>query len=166
MRTLLVAALGLVVVFADNPAQAQSPTHNWSGFYAGLHAGGAWGDTDVDVGCNDVHSIFPGYCALAAPSGVPPSNFSPDMSGYLGGGQAGYNFQSGNWVFGVEADIPGPMRMERNSRVSPGESFPATCRRRSIGLAPFAAASAGHRKIGCCMRLAVWPMAALRTGTT
>lgn len=105
MRTLLVAAFGLVVVFVHNPAQAQSPSHNWSGFYAGLHAGGTWGDTHVDVGCNDANSIFAGFCALAAPSGLPPSGFSPDMSGYLGGGQAGYNFQSGNWVFGVEADV-------------------------------------------------------------
>jgi outer membrane immunogenic protein len=31
----------------------------------------------------------------------------PSMSGVIGGGQVGYNWQFGNWVFGPEADIQG-----------------------------------------------------------
>jgi outer membrane immunogenic protein len=31
----------------------------------------------------------------------------PTMSGVIGGGQVGYNWQLGNWVFGPEADIQG-----------------------------------------------------------
>src|SRR5690606_9214241 len=30
-----------------------------------------------------------------------------DMSGVIGGAQLGYNFQAGNFVFGIEADISG-----------------------------------------------------------
>jgi outer membrane immunogenic protein len=43
------------------------------------------------------------------PPGLPglpvPARLWLSPSGYLGGVQAGYNWQSANWVFGVEADI-------------------------------------------------------------
>jgi outer membrane immunogenic protein len=57
--------------------------YNWSGFYIGGHVGGVWGDKDWrdDVGV---------------------SLGSHDVSGFLGGGQIGFNVQSGNWVFGIE----------------------------------------------------------------
>jgi outer membrane immunogenic protein len=61
----------------------------WTGFYAGAHAGGVWGDVDL----KDVNG------------GVAPGPFSFSASGAFGGGTAGYNFQRGNFVFGVEGDI-------------------------------------------------------------
>jgi outer membrane immunogenic protein len=56
--------------------------YNWSGFYIGAHGGGAWGDhcfnnLTVAGGCHD-------------------------GSGWVGGGQIGFNWQSGQWVFGLE----------------------------------------------------------------
>jgi outer membrane immunogenic protein len=58
---------------------APLPIFNWTGFYAGLHAGYGWGDS---------------------------SGLDPD--GGFGGGQIGYNWQfSPNWVWGVEADVSG-----------------------------------------------------------
>ena len=56
--------------------------YNWSGFYVGAHGGGAWGNhcfdnLAVDAGCHD-------------------------GSGWVGGGQVGFNWQSGQWVFGLE----------------------------------------------------------------
>ena len=30
-----------------------------------------------------------------------------DVNGVIGGGQVGYNWQSSNWLFGLEADIQG-----------------------------------------------------------
>jgi len=30
-----------------------------------------------------------------------------DVNGFVGGGQAGYNWQRGTWLFGLEADIQG-----------------------------------------------------------
>lgn len=58
----------------------------WDGFYAGVNAGYGWGRGTIDI---------------------PPALFSGsgDVSGWLGGAQAGYNFASGGVVFGVETDI-------------------------------------------------------------
>jgi len=52
--------------------------YNWGGAYAGLNLGYEWGKV---------------------------SNSAGNPSGLLGGLQAGYNWQSGQWVFGGEADL-------------------------------------------------------------
>ena len=52
--------------------------YNWNGFYAGLNLGYEWGKV---------------------------TNSSIDPSGVAGGGQIGYNWQSGQFVFGAETDI-------------------------------------------------------------
>ena len=54
---------------------AVASVYNWTGFYLGLMGGGAWEDAN-----------------------------SPRMQGGFVGGTAGYNWQTGNVVFGVEAD--------------------------------------------------------------
>jgi opacity protein-like surface antigen len=68
-------------------APAPIATYNWTGPYIGVFAGSTWGDT---------RGTF-------QPPG-PPSAFQPDFAGYIGGGQVGYNLQTGHWVVGVEAD--------------------------------------------------------------
>ena len=76
---------------ADLPvkaAMAAPVAANWTGFYAGLHAGGAWQTMNV-----------------TNPDGI--RVFEPSASSFLGGGQIGYNWQHGNFVYGVEADISG-----------------------------------------------------------
>jgi opacity protein-like surface antigen len=60
-----------------------SENYDWSGPYAGVFAGSTWGRT---------HWAFQG-----APA-------DPDYSGVLAGGQAGYNFQTGRFVWGIEGD--------------------------------------------------------------
>jgi outer membrane immunogenic protein len=62
---------------------------SWTGFYAGAHVGGVWGNVDV----------------TDTTGGVPPGPFRFSPDGVFGGGTAGYNLQRGNFVFGVEADI-------------------------------------------------------------
>jgi outer membrane immunogenic protein len=52
--------------------------YSWAGPYLGANVGYAWGSVD---------------------------NNPAKPSGFIGGVQAGYNFQSGPWVFGVEGDI-------------------------------------------------------------
>ena len=81
------------------PYAAPAPIWSWTGFYIGGHVGAGWGTTESTV------------TTLAAP-GFPavPVNFpiaQNSRSGFLGGGQIGYNFQSGWAVFGVQADIAG-----------------------------------------------------------
>jgi outer membrane immunogenic protein len=60
----------------------------WTGFYAGLNAGGAFANSEIDF-------------SLA---GVPFASIDNSLRGAIGGVQAGYNWQSGAFVFGAEAD--------------------------------------------------------------
>lgn len=71
-----------------------TPAANWAGFYVGGNVG--------SVAAANASTIFnpPGLVGLPVPARL---WLSP--SGYLGGVQAGYNWQAANWVFGVEADI-------------------------------------------------------------
>jgi outer membrane immunogenic protein len=84
------------------PPPPPPPVYSWTGFYAGLNAGGTWGQWDI--------SAFPN--SIFANSGFPLSSAyinanqpSVDLSGFTGGGQVGYNRQIGNVVLGGEADI-------------------------------------------------------------
>lgn len=72
--------------YAKAPMAAPVAIYNWTGFYVGLSAGGGWGDTRWQ------YALTPGV------------NTNHSSSGWLAGGQAGYNWQSGAWVFGVEGD--------------------------------------------------------------
>jgi len=83
------------------PPPAPVPIFSWTGFYAGVNAGGAWGDNAVTYTPLYTGAPPPGLQAFAAASGSP--NFHP--SGFTGGGQAGYNWQWSQWVVGIEADI-------------------------------------------------------------
>ncbi|MCA6120460.1 porin family protein [Bradyrhizobium sp. WSM 1704] len=90
MRTFLLASAGLLVLSAFAPARAadmaarapyvKAPPpvaiYNWTGFYIGGFGGYATENSDVD----------------------------PKLSGGFAGGTIGYNWQTSNIVFGIEAD--------------------------------------------------------------
>ncbi|WP_108002655.1 outer membrane protein [Mycoplana dimorpha] len=84
----LVAAPALaadVVSYQEPAPQVEaSPAFSWTGGYVGLQGGGAWLNGDFSI---------------------PGASASEDFNGGLIGGFAGYNFQQGNWVFGVEGDV-------------------------------------------------------------
>jgi outer membrane immunogenic protein len=81
---------------ADLPIYMKAPPlYDWTGFYVGGNVGYSWGRSNTTVDFYD--SITDAL--LASPSG------SFNMNGVVGGGQAGYNWQRGRWVFGLEADI-------------------------------------------------------------
>jgi len=72
---------------APAPAPAvvvPAPAYNWTGFYIGANGGYGWSGASVTVG------------GVTVDGG--------DLKGPFAGGQIGYNFQSGMFVFGVEAD--------------------------------------------------------------
>lgn len=73
------------------PSSTAPSSFDWSGPYLGLHAGLGTGDFDYEIG-------VPGTLPL-------PLNFSSSGSGFFGGAQVGYDWQSGNWVVGALADV-------------------------------------------------------------
>ena len=88
---------------APAPVMVAAMPYNWSGFYVGLNAGGAWSS-----GCTN-------YTLLTAPNW--PSTCADNNSGqFTGGAQIGYNLQSGNFVYGIEADINGVGNSNNGSR--------------------------------------------------
>src|SRR6202158_2011747 len=98
MRRLLFATAGLLAlagltgsacaadmgrpVYKAPPQVYIAPVYNWTGFYIGANGGYGWGSTN--------------WSALG-------SNF--DVKGGLFGGQVGYNWQFGQFVYGLEADV-------------------------------------------------------------
>jgi outer membrane immunogenic protein len=84
---LLSTALSLVAASsafaADLPVKAPyapAPLPFWTGFYAGVNVGGGWANSGLGSG---------------------------DLTGVIGGGQLGYNWQAGQVVFGIEGDFEG-----------------------------------------------------------
>ncbi|MGL4557209.1 MAG: outer membrane protein, partial [Afipia sp.] len=86
------ADLPAKIVFKKAPVA--TTTYDWTGFYAGVNAGLAVGG-EGRSGLNVL-----GF-------GGSFETFNLASLGVVGGGQAGYNYQSGNWVIGAEADIQG-----------------------------------------------------------
>jgi outer membrane immunogenic protein len=76
---------------ADMPLKAPPPlpAPMWTGWYIGGNIGGSFGRA------SDSSSF----------AGAPFSSTTANLDGVLGGGQIGYNWQSGSWIFGLEADI-------------------------------------------------------------
>jgi len=73
------ADLGLAPLYKAPPPV--SAAYNWSGFYLGANAGGGWGD-----------SRWQGFDSV-------------NLSGGMAGGTAGFNWQTGPMVLGLEGDI-------------------------------------------------------------
>ena len=87
------------------PFPVAAPVALWSGFYGGVHIGGAWADLstrDLDAAWTNDYTGSINYDPLAK-YGVLHTDQSP--SGVFGGGTIGYNAQRGGVVFGIEADF-------------------------------------------------------------
>ena len=80
---------------APSPIAYTAPAFSWAGFYVGLNAGGAWATKCADYGLNYGGSAYSGW----------DDNCRSSNTQLTGGAQVGYNFQSGNLVYGIEADI-------------------------------------------------------------
>jgi outer membrane immunogenic protein len=72
------------------------PPPSWTGFYVGLSAGYSWGRWNGDL------TFDPGTGPLPV---FDPSNRTISANGWLGGAQAGFNYQLGSWVLGLESDV-------------------------------------------------------------
>jgi len=111
-------ALSTSAFAADLPSRKAAPVYVpppppvlWTGFYVGLNAGGTWdatSSTTISSSGYVVPGLFAstptGLAAAATANGV----FGTAASGFIGGGQVGYNWQfAPAWVVGLEADIQG-----------------------------------------------------------
>ncbi len=72
----------------------------WTGAYIGGTAGYGWGDSR-----SDVTALEPSLAVPYQQMGMLPQALNPSLKGFMGGGEVGYNWQSGWWVAGFEADI-------------------------------------------------------------
>ena len=69
----------------------------------GLNVGGNWGTSNATT--NVVPGTYLGGCPTCVANIVATGNQSIDTSGFTGGMQGGYNWQSGNLVAGIEFDF-------------------------------------------------------------
>jgi len=105
MKTILLGAFGLIATvgsaaaadlaarpYTKAPPPVIAPVYNWTGFYIGVNGG--WGNS---------HKCVDDAGFVQAPLAVPVRDNCGDASGGLVGGQIGYNWQAGSWVFGLEA---------------------------------------------------------------
>lgn len=117
MKTIKAAILLLLLssvsaIAADLPSiksvQVVTPAPTWTGFYAGLNAGGTWGNNNSTKVTTLPLENGEGLIYWATLNGNVSSS---NASGFIGGGQVGYNWQvpyrNINVVTGVEADIQG-----------------------------------------------------------
>jgi outer membrane immunogenic protein len=90
-------------VYKAPPPVAVVPT--WAGWYVG--ANGGWiGSADGTVTNTGTDTGGAGLGAALAGNAIPGA-VSLRYNGFLGGAQVGYNWQTGSWVYGLEADIDG-----------------------------------------------------------
>jgi len=98
--------LGGAAQAADMPVKAPLPAapvmYNWTGFYIGAHIGGAWADANG-------HDRFDGvnHCIWAAGVCFNDNGFGHNDGRFIAGGQIGYNYQVGQYVWGIEGQISG-----------------------------------------------------------
>src|SRR5262245_32786199 len=82
-----VLAVGLLAssqAYAGGSKDYQDYGPAWAGFYFGGHAGGGFGNAEVD---------FAGF------------HIEDDSTGFVAGLQIGYNWQSDSLVYGIEGDL-------------------------------------------------------------
>lgn len=130
MRHYLWAA-GLITIVAVAPAMGadlavKAPYYKapvvllptWTGWYVGGNAG--WiGSADDNV-TNTGTDTGPGGLGSVLAAGGIPTSVNVTQSGFLGGGQIGYNWQLGRVVYGLEADFDGSTAKSSTGAVFPG----------------------------------------------
>jgi outer membrane immunogenic protein len=101
------------------PAYKAAPPvaiYNWTGFYIGANVGAIGSDGNTTHQCINPAGVLNGLgCDIIPGSGL-------RGTGVLGGVQAGYNWQSGMWVLGVEGDGQATSLKNSSSLFSP--AFP------------------------------------------
>jgi outer membrane immunogenic protein len=118
MKKLSIASLTLLAgigsaAAADMPVKAPiAVPFSWTGFYIGVNAGYSWGrvreniDATSEVRTRVFRTAGPDLISDVTVAG--PSfglGGRTEVDGWVAGGQIGYNWQSGRFVFGIELDL-------------------------------------------------------------
>ncbi len=106
---LVALSLGTSAAFAADrrvpaytPPPPPVPVYTWSGCYAGASAGYSTGNSQ-HFATEGTTFNNPGAVGNVIPAGTAITD-KFDLSGFIGGGQLGCNWQGGVWVFGIEGD--------------------------------------------------------------
>lgn len=89
------------------------PGHDWSGFYVGGNIGFSWGNVRTTGNETLTQNVsvfsFPGPILVSSvdSTSATAALTHSTVTGLVGGAQAGYNWQSGKWLVGLEADFQG-----------------------------------------------------------
>ena len=113
MKKIVSAGIGLLALTgmataADLPVKApvyKAPPvfvdpWTWTGGYVGVNAGYSWGKSKTDV---SYFNSVTGLPIVPPPGSITHADFN--LNGGIAGGQIGFNWQSGIWVGGLEADL-------------------------------------------------------------
>lgn len=122
MKRVLLTATAISIIVGSSAYAADLPSRKspsvappsppiWSGFYAGLNAGGTFGNNAALNGTTWNIWQPPGNVDAVSAALLSGSASNSGNASFIGGGQIGYNFQ-GNYsgigfVTGIEADIQG-----------------------------------------------------------
>jgi outer membrane immunogenic protein len=78
----------------------------------------SWANSTIDNSANQSNCVIPASICSAYVAAI-PGQFDTHPSGFIGGGQIGYNYQlTPNWVAGLEADFQGA-DVKGNASVAP-----------------------------------------------
>ncbi len=126
MKKLMLGSAALVMLVAGGPAMAadmavkapvyKAPiaTWSWAGSYVGVNGGYGWAsdpstlsDTTVTTSSTTHDATIPTPTFVANPTTtvVAAGTGSANTNGWFGGIQAGHNWQSNSFVYGLEGDI-------------------------------------------------------------
>jgi outer membrane immunogenic protein len=125
MKKIFLSGLGLSMLIAPAAAadvapywrSLQTPFLSWTGFYVGANAGWIGSDNSINNGGSDTGT---GGLGAALAIGAIPSSLNLTHSGFLGGGQIGYNWLIDTWILGVETDFDGASAKGSVSAAFPG----------------------------------------------
>jgi outer membrane immunogenic protein len=115
MKKIALAAAAASLMFASAasaadmaPRYTKAPppvvaVYNWTGFYIGVNAGGAWGHDENTFLGNGIFTA-PGNFPLTS-AFITANQLNNNQGRFTAGAQAGYNWQVSNWLVGVEGDF-------------------------------------------------------------
>src|ERR1700692_4326106 len=111
MKKLVLGSVALISVAGvhcamanDLPVKAPPPAraaYNWTGWYGGFTAGATWGQYDPRTA-----AVADGYLDAVDAAAVTAAGIQNiKTNGFAAGIEGGYNWQTGRWVLGLEADL-------------------------------------------------------------